>query len=287
MLQVGVLAGPLLGLIAGGALVSNLLQVGWHFNGGILQPRLSRLNPSRGLARLFTMRSGVEMLKGFLKLTIVTFSGWQYYDGHAGSLFALGLTDPRQIGPHVGELARQMALRMVATLAVLAALDYAYQRWHFERSLRMTKQEVKDEFKEAEGNPEIKARIRQRQREISRRRMMAAVPTASVVITNPTHYAVALKYEMGQKGAPRLVAKGQDLLALRIRDLAEEHRVPTVENAALARSIYRLVDIDQEIPPELYRAVAEVLALIWRASETSAARRQAAGGSGGAPWQAR
>jgi flagellar biosynthetic protein FlhB len=270
LVQVGMLSGPVLGLVAAGALLSNLAQVGLHFNAGLLQPKLSRLNTVRGLTRLVTLRSGVELLKGLVKLSIVGYTGWLFYQTHWNSLFELGLTDPMQIAPRVGELAHQMALRMVATLAVLAALDYAYQRWQLERSLRMTKQEIIDEMKEAEGNPEIKARIRQRQREISRRRMMAEVPTASVVITNPTHFAVALKYEMGtgaerrQGAAPRLVAKGQDLLALRIRDLAEQHRVPTVEDAPLARSIYKLVDIGEEIPPELYRAVAEVLALIWR-----------------------
>jgi flagellar biosynthesis protein FlhB len=140
----------------------------------------------------------------------------------------------------------------------------------------MTKQEVKDEMKEAEGNPEVKARIRQQMRTVARRRMMAAVPTATVVITNPMHYAVALQYEMGQKGAPTVVAKGQDLLALRIRDLAEQNRVPMVENPPLARSLYRTADVGEEIPQELYRAVAEVLAVIWRTSQAAGGEQRPA-----------
>src|SRR5262249_53204852 len=147
---------------------------------------------------------------------------------------------------------------------VLAALDYGYQRMVHERNLRMTKQEVRDELKESEGNPEIKARVRQRQREMARRRMMAEVPDAAVVIMNPTHYAMALKYELGQKGAPIVVAKGQDLIALKIREIAEEHKVPVVEDPPLARALYDAAEIGQEVPVALYRAVAEVLAVVWR-----------------------
>jgi flagellar biosynthetic protein FlhB len=266
-LQVGKMAGPVLGVVALGALTTNLMQVGIYFNTGRLQPKFGRLDPFKGISRLFTPRSGVELLKGFVKIGIVGGVGWHYFSGHRDSLYALGVTDPTLIAPQVGDLAYRMALGMVATLALLAALDYVYQRWQLERTLKMTKQEVKDEFKETEGNPETKTRIRQRQREIARRRMMAAVPKASVVIANPTHFAVALEYEMGQKGAPKVVAKGQDLLALRIREIAESNRVPLVENPPLARSIYQSVEIGEEIPPELYRAVAEVLALVWRTSQ--------------------
>jgi flagellar biosynthetic protein FlhB len=271
-LQVGELAGPVLGLVAIGALATNMIQIGFYFNTNRLQPRLGRLDPIKGIGRFFTPRSGVELIKGFVKVGIVTDVGWQFISTHRGSLSVLASTDPVQIAPHVGELAYGMALRMVATLTVLAAVDFAYQKWQLERSLRMTKQEVKDEIKETEGSPETKARIRQRQRETARRRMMAAVPRASVVITNPTHFAVALEYAIGQKGAPRVAAKGQDLVALRIRQIAEAHRVPLVENAPLARSIYQSVEVDEEIPPSLYRAVAEVLALVWRTSRHATTR---------------
>jgi flagellar biosynthetic protein FlhB len=266
-LQVGKMAGPVLGLVAAGALATNVMQVGFYFNPGRLQPSFGRLDPLKGVGRLFTPRSGVELIKGFAKVGAVAAVGWRYFSLRRDLLAALGAMDPTQIAPRVGEAAYAMALRMVATLALLAAADYAYQRWQLERTLRMTKQEVRDEIKEAEGSPETKARIRQRQRESARRRMMTAVPRASVVITNPTHFAVALEYAMGQKGAPKVVAKGQDLIALRIREIAAAHHIPLVENAPLARSIYQTAEIDQEIPPELYRAVAEVLALVWRTAE--------------------
>jgi flagellar biosynthetic protein FlhB len=283
------MAAPVLGLVVAGGAISNLLQVGMHFSSSKLQPRWSRLDPLAGMKRLLTPRSGVELIKGFAKVSVVTFSGWQYLRGRERTLFDLIAADPTQVAPALGELAYQMSLRMVATLAVLAALDYAYQRWQFERSLRMSKQEIKDEFRETEGNPETRAKIRQRQRQAARRRMMASVPKASVVITNPTHFAVALQYELDpgagherspgtraagggrssrrRGGAPRVVAKGQDLLAHRIRQIAVEHAVPVVENAPLARTLYQVVEIDEEIPPDLYRAVAEVLALVWRLDE--------------------
>jgi flagellar biosynthesis protein FlhB len=276
LFEVGKMAGPILGCVAGAALVTNVLQVGVFFHTAPLRPQLSRLDPLAGARRLFTLRSGEELLKGVARMAIVIGSGWSFFQGHRETLFALAASDPAGIAPRVGGLAYAMSLRMVATLAVLSALDYAYQRWQLDRSLKMTKQEVKDEFRETEGNPEIKSRVRQRQRETARRRMMAAVPRASVVITNPTHYAVALEYDLTagasrrRGAAPVVVAKGQDLIALRIREIAIEHDVPLVENPPLARSLYRTVEVGEEIPPELYRAVAEVLALIWRAGRLMA-----------------
>jgi flagellar biosynthetic protein FlhB len=264
LMQVGRVAGPVLGVIAAFALTSNVLQVGLHFTPKQLQPRFSRLDPLQGMKRLCNARSAVELLKGIAKVAAVGGTGWYFCSGRREELLRLAVSPPERIAPRIGELAHGMALRMVAALVVLAALDYAYQRRQHERSLRMTKQEVRDEYREMEGNPEIKSRIRQRQRETARRRMIAEVPRASVVITNPTHYAVALKYEMGTPGAPKVVAKGQDLIAQRIREVAEESGVPLMEDPPLARSLYRLVDLGQEIPPELYRAVAEVLAMVWR-----------------------
>jgi flagellar biosynthesis protein FlhB len=269
LVEIGKMAGPVLGFVVAAALVTNVMQVGLHFTAQPLRPQLSRLDPLSGVRRLVTLRSTVELLKSAAKMAIVVASGWSFFQGRRETLLALAASDPAGIAPRVGGLAYEMSLRMVATLTVLAALDYAYQRWQLERSLKMTKQEIKDEYRQAEGNPEIKSRVRQRQRETARRRMMAAVPRASVVITNPTHFAVALEYEMGQKGAPKVVAKGQDLIALRIREIAVEHHVPLVEKPSLARSLYYAAEIGEEIPAELYRAVAEVLALIWRASQAA------------------
>jgi flagellar biosynthetic protein FlhB len=243
---------------------ANVLQVGVIVTPKLVQPKANRVDLLQGMKRLFTVRSTVEVLKGLAKLGIVGGSGWHYMATRWESLFRLSGDDPRQISARVGEMTYAMALQMVGTLTVLAALDYGFQRMQYEKSLKMTKQEVKDELRDAEGNPEIKQRIRQRQREFARRRMMADVPTATVVITNPTHYAVALRYELGQSGAPRVVAKGQDHVALKIRELAKENRVPIAENPPLARALHAQAQVGQEIPAELYKAVAEVLALIWR-----------------------
>jgi flagellar biosynthesis protein FlhB len=273
--QVAIVAWPILGLIVAGALASNLAQVGWHFSPGQLQPKLSRVDPFQGIKRLANARSFVELLKGFVKVSIVASCGWRYCSQRWEDLYRLSEGAPQEVAGHVGELAYGMARQMAVALAVIAALDYAYQKWQLERSLRMTKQEVSDELRESEGNPEVKARLRQRQREAARRRMMTAVPEASVVITNPTHFAVALQYEMGQP-APTVVAKGQDLIAQRIREIAVEHGVPQVENPPLARSLYKAVEVGDMIPPELYHAVAEVLALVWRLNARRTGR-QAAG----------
>lgn len=259
-----VAAAPWLALAVLGAVVGNVAQVGWFFAPAVLRPRLSRTDPIAGAKRLFSARGAVELVKGLAKIVCVAGVGALYLSERWPELAELSATRPDAIAPHVGRLAHEMAIRMTATLALLAALDYAYQRWQFERSLRMTRQEIKEELRETEGRPEVRAQIRARQRQMARRRMMAAIPGASVVIVNPTHYAVALKYALGQDGAPKVVAKGRDRVALRIRDIAADHGVPIVPNAPLARSLHDMVEIDQEIPAALFRAVAEVLALVWR-----------------------
>lgn len=264
-------AAPLLGIAVVGAVAGNVAQVGWFFAPGQIQPRWSRTDPIAGAKRLFSARAAVELLKGILKFVCVGGTGVLFLSGRWDELAALVGSNPERIAPHVGRLAHQLAIRMTATLALLAALDYAYQRWQFEKSLRMTRHEVKEELRDTEGRPEVRAQIRARQRALSRRRMMAAVPLASVVIVNPTHYAVALQYTMGQQGAPKVVAKGRDRIALTIREIAAESGVPIVPNAPLARSLHDMVEIDQEIPPDLFRSVAEVLALVWRLDRRLAA----------------
>lgn len=270
LLEIGAVVGPVLGLVAVAALVGNVVQVGFCFSARPLAPKLSRLDPLQGWKRLLTTRSVVELAKGMLKVAIVATCAWRYLIGHRDRFFELVATEPTRIGLHVGELAHGMALQIVELLLLLAALDYGFQRWQLERALKMTKQEVKEELKEIEGHPEIRVRIRSQQRQLARRRMMADVAVASVVITNPTHYAVALAYRLGEGGAPKVVAKGRDRIALKIREVAFQHQVPCVENALLARSLYQLVEIGEEIPPSLYRAVAEVLALVWREDRRAA-----------------
>lgn len=247
---------------------ANVAQVGLHVSGTPLTPRLDKLDPFKGIQRLVTVKSAVELLKSTLKAVIVGWSAYSFLSVHSEECFRLSMSDPEVLGSRACELAYGLAMRMISTLTVLAALDYAWQRYSHEKQIRMTKQEVKDEFKQSEGNPEVKGRQRQRQRLISRRRMMADVRKAAVVVVNPTHFAIALQYELGQKGAPLVVAKGQDLIALKIREVAEEAGVPIVENPPLARAIYGVVDIGEEIPQELYKAVAEVLAMLLKLDGT-------------------
>jgi flagellar biosynthesis protein FlhB len=246
------------------AIAGSVMQTGFVLATDKIGFDASRLSPISGFERLFSFRGLSEFLKGVIKAAIAAaIAAWLALPEVAHlplftSLDAMAL---------MGEL-RSLILRLtggvLAFLAVLALLDYGYQRFIFLRSLRMSKQEVKEEHKQSEGDPIVKARLRQIRMERARKRMMAAVPTASVVITNPTHFAVALKYEMGDKGAPRVVAKGADLVAHRIREVARENGVPLVENPPLARALYATVDIDREIPEEHYRAVAEIISYVFR-----------------------
>lgn len=260
----GQLVLPALCLSVGLGVAVNLLQVGLSFTPKLLEPKASRVDLGQGIKRLFTPRAAFELLKGLLKVSLVGYVGWNYLSHHWEECYRLVGAEPGDIASRVGTMVYSLGTQMVGTLLGIAVLDYAWQRYEFEKGLRMTRQEVKDEMRDAEGNPETRQRIRQRQREFSRRRMMAEVPSATVVITNPTHYAVALRYEAGQSGAPRVVAKGQDKIALKIRELAKENDVPVIESPPLARALHAQVKLGEEIPAELYRAVAEILALIWR-----------------------
>lgn len=268
----GQLALPAMGMAMVVGVSVNLLQVGLSFTPKLLEMRGNRIDPLQGFKRLFAPQGGMEIFKGLIKVGLVGFTGWHFLSQRWELLYRFIDEDPTKISSSVGSLAYDLGMQMVGTLMVVAALDYAYQRFQLERSLRMTKQEVKDEMRESEGNPETRGRIRQRQREFASRRMMTEVPSATVVIMNPTHYAVALRYQAGQPGAPRVIAKGKDRIALRIRDLAKENRVPVIENPPLARALHAQAELGQEIPADLYRAVAEVLALIWRLNQRQTPR---------------
>jgi flagellar biosynthetic protein FlhB len=229
-----------------------------------LMPKWERISPLAGLKRLFSMRSVVEFLKGVLKLISVAAVAVVavYPDApRMLNLFALPLGGAMDV---IGDAALRFLIGVCILTAGVGTLDYLYQRFDYMKSLRMSMQEIKDEYKETEGNPEIKAKLRQLRMERSRTRMMAAVPTADVVVTNPTHYAVALKYDMDNDDAPRLVAKGADFLALAIRDKAKEHGVPIIQNPPLARALYQSVEIDSVIPAEYYRAVAEIIRYVYK-----------------------
>jgi flagellar biosynthetic protein FlhB len=240
------------------------VQVGFMFNLNLIKPQFNRINPLEGFKRLFSKRALVEFLKSVLKIAVV---GWIVYSQvrqRIPWLANLASVDITHSFLLISNSVFSVVQMIGMTLLILAVTDYFYQRWEFEKNIRMTKQEIKEEFKQTEGDPLIRSRIRQKQREIASRRMMQAVPTADVVITNPTHYAVALLYQADKMAAPEVVAKGAGLIALKIRETAEEHGVPTVENPPLARSLYKSVEIGQQIPAELYPAVAEVLAFVYR-----------------------
>ncbi len=246
------------------AIVCNIGQFGFVFSTKKIKPEMSKISVLKGVKRMFSMRSAVEFLKGLVKLCVVT-------------LVSLGMALPllgdmeliTQIAlPHTIErihlLAIALTMGTVGVMTVLAFLDFIYQKKTHLKQMRMTKQEVKDEQKQQEGDPQVKARIRKVRAERHQQRMMQAVPEADVVITNPTHFAIALKYKLGEMDAPICVAKGIDHLALRIRGVAEEHDVPIVENPPLARALYDTVELDQEIPPEHFTAVAEIIGYIMR-----------------------
>jgi flagellar biosynthetic protein FlhB len=255
---------PILGLLVTIALGLQLAQSGFIWAPERVEPDLHKLSPVRGLKRLFSLRSLVEFTKGIVKLTLVAAVAF----GLALPVLSdLAIIPAKDVGVALDRthlIAIRLAVGTIAVLTVIAGLDYAYQKYSFLRQMRMTKQELKDEHKQTEGDPMVRARIRRIRTERARRRMMAKVPKADVVITNPTHYAVALEYKMETMPAPRLVAKGVDSLAKRIREVAEENEVPIVENPPLAQALYATVDLDEEIPTEHYKAVAEVIGYVMR-----------------------
>jgi flagellar biosynthesis protein FlhB len=253
-----------LGILVMGSCTA-LLQTGLLWRADAIEPDLQRISLIKGLSRLFSLRSVMELVKGLLKIAIVTGVGLWVARYDVLQIPGLVGFDMGSVLDLTGRLSLKVGLAVAGAIAVLAGFDYFYQRYEWERSLRMSKEEVKEEHKSAEGDPLIKGRVRTLQRELTRKRMMAAVKTADVVVTNPTHLAVALKYDTSTMGAPVVVAKGAGFVAERIRELARHHGVPVVEQKFVARTLFKLVEIGKEIPNELYRAVAEILALVYRA----------------------
>jgi len=246
------------------AILSNVLQVGFLTSSQVLRFDLNRINPVQGAKRLFSMRGTVELVKAVLKIVLVSYAAYSTLWGRREWLFVLPEQTAMGVLLVVADITFQVCLRAAIMLLLLAIADYGFQRWHFEKDLRMSRQEIRDEFKRTEGDPLLRQRIRQRQREVAMRRMMAEVPKADVVITNPTRLAIALRYDPSEMSAPRVTAKGQLLIAERIRDAAREARVPVIENKPLARSLYDGVEVGQEIPVALYEAVSEILAYVYR-----------------------
>ncbi|MBW1980216.1 MAG: flagellar biosynthesis protein FlhB [Deltaproteobacteria bacterium] len=255
---------PMMIALALAALLVNLLQVGFVWSAEPVTPKLSKIDPLQGARRLISQRSLVELGKSMAKIAVVGLVVYWTLKGEFRQLLPLAEMNTAQISRYLGSATLKIMQRGFWAMLVLAILDYAYQRWEFERNLKMTKQEVKEELKQSEGDPHVKGRIRSLQRTMARRRMMAEVPKADVVITNPEHLAVALRYEAATMNAPTVVAKGAALIAERIKELAREHQVAIVEDKPLAQNLYRTVDIGQEIPVALFQAVAMVLAHVYR-----------------------
>jgi flagellar biosynthetic protein FlhB len=245
-------------------LAANILQSGWLISSESLKPKLSNLNPLKGIKRLGSKRSLVELLKGILKIAIVGWIGYLTLAGLSREMIPLMDRSVWEIFRWICAGVGQIGYRTIFVLIILAALDFIYQRWEHVQSLKMTKQEVKDEHRQAEGDPQVKSKIRSIQLRTALRRMMKDVHKADVVITNPTEIAVALSYAPEKMAAPVVLAKGKRLIAQRIRDLAAEHDIPIVENRPLAQALYKAVDVGHEIPGNFYQAVAEILAYVYR-----------------------
>lgn len=246
------------------ALVGPLLLGGWLFSAKSMAPKFSRMNPAAGLKRMFSVKALVELLKALAKFLVVLAAALLVMNFQRGDLLALSLESLPNAMVHSGWILGTALLLLACSLILIAAVDIPFQLWDHKKKLLMTKQEVRDEYKDSEGKPEVKSRIRQLQREMAQRRMMAEVPNADVVITNPTHFAVALKYDPVNSGAPVVVAKGVDVLALKIREVAGEADVVVLESPPLARAVYYSTELDQQIPAGLYLAVAQVLAYVFQ-----------------------
>lgn len=255
---------PIVAVAMATGLAANYLQVGVLFSTEALTVKLDRLNPINGFKRLFSAHSLVELVKSVFKVLIVGIVIYRVIKDNFDIFPKMLDMDITASATFIGNLAVKIGLESGVLILVLAAADLWFQKWSFHKSLKMSKQEIKEEFKQTEGNPQIKGKIREKMRRMSMRRMMQEIPKADVVITNPTHYAVALRYDGATMTAPQIVAKGQDHLALRIKEIAREHNVATVENKPLAQALFKGTEIGDHVPPELFQAVAEVLAFVYR-----------------------
>jgi flagellar biosynthesis protein FlhB len=244
-------------------IIANVAQIGVLFSSTAIQPELSKIDPLKGFKRLFSLNSFVEFIKNILKMLIIGMVSYLVIRNEVNGFLPLAEQTVWEIMLYLGKITFKILLTTCWVLIILAILDYVYQRWEYEKGLRMSRQEIKEEFKNSDGDPAIKARIKRLQREMSRKRMMAAVPKADVIITNPTHLAVAIQYDQDTGIAPVVVAKGSGFIAERIRNIGRENDIPIVENKPLAQVLYKMVKLNETIPVNLYRSVAEVLAFVY------------------------
>lgn len=246
------------------AILANALQFQFKATAKPLQPKFNKINPINGFKRIFSPNTLIELLKSIIKIGMISYLAYGIFVDHVKDIYLLYDMSIMQGINLMFDIIMELGIKISVLFILIGAADLFYQRWKFKEDNKMTKQEVKDEFKNSEGDPHIKGQQKQRMQQASQRRMMAAIPKADVVITNPTHFAVALAYESGKGQAPVVVAKGADFMAARIKDIAKESGVVIVENKPLARMLYYNVELDAEIPPELYQAVAEVLAYVYQ-----------------------
>ena len=275
ILSMGLIILPIFAAALVVAFIVDVYQVKWRPTAKPLRPKLSKLNPISGFKRLFSKEKLIDLLKSLLKLVLIGYLAYSTLKGQFAVLFSLFDMELITAVGIIGDIAINLGIKISAFYIVIGFADYGYQKWKFAEDMKMTKQEVKDEWKNAEGDPAVKSKQKQRMMEASRRRMMQAVPSADVVITNPTHFAVAIKYDVSVFDAPFVVAKGEDFLAARIKERAAEAGVEIVENKPLARMLYYNVDLGSPIPPELYQTVAEILAAIYNARGYEQDRRSA------------
>ena len=262
VVKIGLLLAPLLLLTLVLGMAASVMQIGWLFTTKPMEPDLTKLNPITGMKKFVSKRMWVELLKSLLKVSVVGYVAYRTVAGEFENAMYLVDMELSETLLFLGRVSFLILLKTCGVLIVLAIFDYSFTHWEMEEKMKMTKQEVKEEHKQTEGDPHIKAKIRSVQMAMARKRMMAEVPKADVVVTNPTHFSVALAYERGNMSAPRVVAKGADLVAFKIREIARENNVPLVENVPVARSLYQ-VEIGQEIPEDMFRAVAEILAYVY------------------------
>lgn len=263
LMFIGIMAPILIASLAA-SLVTNVVQSGFVFSTKALSPKFDRINPLSGLKRIFSTRTLLDLVKAIIKIAILGMVAYNEFQAHMEDFRGLMGQDTAAAVADFVDIIISVAFNLSIAFAIFAPFDYMYQRWKYNKDLMMTKQEIKDEYKLTEGNPQIKGRIAQKQRQMSRMRMVQAVKDADVVITNPTHYAVALEYKEGKNTAPIVIAKGKDYLAQRIKQRAKEENVEIVENKPLAQALYFFCEVGDEVPEDMYKAVAEVLAYVYR-----------------------
>lgn len=273
-MKFGILCSPVLAASLVVGIAANIMQVGFIVSIKSIAPDLKKIDPIKGMARLFSPKSAVELLKSILKVSVVAYFVYAFLKTEYPMFIDLAGQPIDGSWQKIADLCWRMMMRACVAMLIIGILDYVYQRYSFEKTLKMTKQEVKDDHKRSEGDPQIKGAIRRRQMEAARRRMIHDVAKADVVITNPTRIAIAIKYDPETMAAPVVLAKGQRLLAQRIKELASANGVPIVENKPVARLLYKVAEVGQAIPEDLYQAVAEILAYVYQLGEKAGRRRQ-------------